>query len=392
MSRAALRVGLVCPYSLDVPGGVQAHVLGLAEQLARRGCLVSVLAPGQPREEVAGVRVVSAGRAVPVPFNGSVARITPGPVAARAARRWLAGGVAGGPFDLVHVHEPTVPSVSMVVARAAQVPVVATFHAALAAPWVLDAGRCVVGPVLRRVDVALAVSRTAAETIAPHLRQRPVVVPNGIQLPGDSTRAGRRVRAAAPPRVVALGRMGEPRKGLDVLLAAARRIGARAEVVIAGPVAGIDVARARDAGVTVLGPVPEADKEALVGGATVFVAPHTSGESFGIVLLEALRAGAPVVASDIPAFREVLADGGAGILVPPGDPDALAGAITGLLEDAEARAGLVDRGLARVADFAWPVVTDRVLDAYRRTGVPVGVEGSLDSPGPTPAPAPEDVQ
>jgi phosphatidyl-myo-inositol alpha-mannosyltransferase len=348
-----MKVGIVCPYSLAVPGGVQAHVLGLAAALRARGHRVEVLAPA---EGPVPAFVTPAGRTVGVPYNGSVARVAFGPVAYGRVRRWL----ATHRFDVLHVHEPTTVSVSALALLLADGPVVVTFHAAAERSRVLAALGGLARPLLERATARIAVSPAARRLQVEHLGGDATEIPNGVDVAAFAVPS---VRERAT--VAFVGRFDEPRKGMAVLLAALRRVeraGLRLRVVGSGDAAALRRA-AGPVPVDVLGPVGDAAKAAVLASAAVFCAPHVGGESFGIVLAEAMAAGAPVVASELDAFRSVV--GSSGLLVPPGDPVALAAALDGLLDDPWRRAALGDAGRARAAAFDWPLVAASVERVYR---------------------------
>lgn len=351
-----LRIGMVCPYSLDVPGGVQAHVLGLAAALRGRGHAVHVLAPAEgPVPEF----VTPVGRAVGVPYNGSVARVAFGPVAYARVRRWL----VGHHFDLLHLHEPTTASVSAIALLLADGPVVATFHTSTERSRALAALGGVIQPLMEKVTARIAVSPSARRVQVRHLGGDAVEIPNGVDV---ATFAPSGPRAA--DTVAFVGRFDEPRKGMAVLLDALlrlRRPQLRLVVVGRGDTATLRAARQAPLRVEALGAVDDAEKAAVLGAATVFCAPHTGGESFGIVLTEALAAGAPVVASDLAAFRAVLGDPPAGALFRAGDPAALAVALGALLDDPVRRAALSAAGRARAAEFDWSLVAADVERVYR---------------------------
>ena len=365
---STLRVGLVCPYSFDVPGGVQFHVRDLAEHLIAAGHQVSVLAPADEDTPVPDY-LVAAGRAVPVKYNGSVARVSFGPVSAGRVRRWL----AEGEFDVLHIHEPITPSLSMLALWAATGPVVATFHTANLRSRAMQAAYPLVRPSMEKISARIAVSEDARRTLVDHFGGDAVVIPNGVFV-DRFARAERRPRwqgTAERPTIGFVGRLDEPRKGLSVLAAALptllRRFpGLRVLVLGRGDgeqaLAGLP-APVADA-VELLGPLDDADKAALLRSVDVFVAPHTGGESFGIVLVEALSAGAPVVASDLGAFRRVLADGDLGVIFPTGDQDSLAAAVGDLLADPGRRAELSGRGSAAVRRYDWSRVAHQVLTVY----------------------------
>ena len=363
-----MRVGLVCPYSWDVPGGVQFHVRDLAEHLIALGHEVSVLAPADDDADV--VRepyVVAAGRAVPVPYNGSVARVAFGPVSATRVRRW----VRDGGFDVLHLHEPTVPSVSLLACWAATGPMVATFHTANLRSRAMSAAYSILQPALEKISARIAVSEDARRTLVEHLGGDPVLIPNGVWVDRFAAASGRPAWRTETGTVGFIGRLDEPRKGLDVLLAAFAEVvqvrpGARLLVAGRGD---IDEVRAelpaalRDA-VIFLGQVDEQDKAALLRTVDVYVAPNLGGESFGIVLVEAMAAGAPVLASDLDAFRRVCDDGRTGVLFPVGDDAALASCLLELLGNPARRDALRAAAGLWVRRFDWSVVTRQVLAVY----------------------------
>src|SRR5579875_1094191 len=316
-----MRIGIVCPYSWDIPGGVQAHVRDLSEQLLALGHSVSVLAPGDDDTPGLPPYVVVAGKAVPIPYNGSVARLQFGLVSAARVRRWLRDGA----FDVVHVHEPAPPSLSLLTCMIHDGPLVATFHAATVRSRFLSMFDTVLQPFLEKITGRIAVSAAARKVIVEHLGGDAVVIPNGV--------AVAHYRTAGPlpgyPReggtIGFVGRYGEPRKGMDVLVDALRRLaaarpGLRLLVAGRGDAADfLDGLPAAVAGrVQLLGQVSEADKARLLRSVDVYCAPNTGQESFGVILLEAMAARAPVVASDIEAFRQVLVGGSAGALFPTG--------------------------------------------------------------------------
>jgi phosphatidylinositol alpha-mannosyltransferase len=347
-------------------GGVQAHIRDFAHELAQRGHETSILAPADDEDELPD-GVVWGGRPIALPYNGSVARLSFGPVTAARVRRWL----SGHEFDLVHVHQPDSPSLSILAVWAAEQPLVGTWHMAT------DRSRALVGfagilrPSLEKISARIAVSEAARTTLVSHLGGDPVLVPNGVHVDAYARALPRPDLAGAGGTVSFLGRLDEPRKGLPVLLAAWPAVAARcpqARLLVAGPGDADEASallpdRAR-AGVTFLGRVSETDKARMLATSDVYVGPHTGGESFGIVLVEAMAAGAVVVASDLPAFRDVLADGEAGALFPTGDSDALAATIVGLLGDPPRRAALAAAARRRVPRYDWSTVTDQVLEVY----------------------------
>ncbi len=388
-----MRVGLVCPYSFDVPGGVQAHVADLAGVLLADGHDVSVLAPltadaapGQPLPPW----LVSAGGAVPVAYNGSVARVSFGPVVGLRVRRWL----ADGDFDVVHLHEPVTPSVALSAMLTAEVPLVATFHTASLRSRALQAALPLVRPGLDKLSARIAVSEDARRRVVEHLGGDAVVVPNGVHVGRYASAVPRpewRGRPGAPV-VAFLGRFEEPRKGFAVLAAALPALRA-AHPGLRVLVAGTGEARAARAvagehadALELLGAVSEEDKASLLASADAYVAPQTAGESFGIVLVEAMSAGTAVAASDLPAFSRVLDGGALGVLVPPGDPAALARALAALLSDPARRARLAAAASLAVPRYDWSVVGHRVQTVYETvlSGQPARV-AAFDPSAPDPA-------
>ncbi|MGE5137756.1 MAG: glycosyltransferase family 4 protein [Gemmatimonadota bacterium] len=361
-----MRIGLVCPYTWDVPGGVQQHIRDLAEALIGLGHEVSVISPADDDTPLPEY-VVPAGRAVPVPYNGSVARLSFGFLSAARVRRW----VKEGSFDVLHVHEPAAPSLSLLACWVADGPIVATVHTAMPRSRLIHATYPVLQTALEKISGRIAVSEAARTTLVEHMGGDAVLIPNGVTVrryekatplpgwPGDGGALG------------FLGRMDEPRKGLDVLLRsfailAAGRPGLR--LLIAGPGDAGDVlgrvpAPLRDR-VVLAGQVSEEDKARVYHSVDVFCAPNTGGESFGIVLAEAMAAGAPIVASDLDAFRQVLRGGRAGELFATGDPVALAEAASRLLDDPGLRAQRSAAASEAVRAYDWPVVARDVVKVY----------------------------
>ena len=361
-----MRIGIVCPYSFDVPGGVQNHVHDLAEALIRLGHEVSVLAPADEDAPLPPY-VVSAGRAVPVPYNGSVARLAFGPISATRVRRWL----SAGRFDVLHVHEPVTPSLSMLAVLYARTPVVATFHTATTRSRAMAAAQGALQVVLEKITARIAVSDLARKVQVEHLDGGGWEIPNGVAVAKFADAVPLAGWPGTGGAVGFLGRFTEPRKGFPILLnALSRLVPARPDLrlLVAGPgdpeEALADRARAVRDRITFLGKVSEGDKARMLRSVDLYVAPNTGGESFGMILTEAMAAGTPVVASDLDAFRRVLDGGRAGAVFPAGDAGALADAIAGLLDDPARRAELADRAARVVAGFDWPVVAARVLEVY----------------------------
>ncbi len=362
-----MRIGLACPYTWDVPGGVQVHVRDLAETLIAAGHEVSVITPVDDEQNLPPY-AVDAGRALPVRYNGSVARLLMGPVSAARVRRWL----REHDFHVLHVHEPTAPSVSLLACMLADGPIVATFHTANPRSRFLTAAQGALQPSFEKLRARIAVSEAARRTLVEHLGADAILIPNGVALDSFAGAEALPDYADGPPTVVFLGRIDEPRKGLDVLLAAMPPLLAAvpdARLLVAGP-GGAAGLRARldpllRPHVDLIGLVSDADKPRVFASGQVYCAPNTGQESFGIVLLEAMAAGTPVVASDIDAFRRVLDDGRAGRLFEVGDPERLAAALAEVLTDPAGAAELVRRGHAVARAYDWRTVAARIVGVYQ---------------------------
>ncbi|GAA4686004.1 glycosyltransferase family 4 protein [Phytohabitans rumicis] len=361
-----MRIGIVCPYSFDVPGGVQNHVMDLAEALMALGHEVSVLAPADEDAPLPPY-VVPAGRSVPFPYNGSVARISFGPVSTARVRRWL----SRGEFDVLHVHEPFSLSLSMLAVLSARGPVVATFHTAMTRSRAMAAAQGLLQLVLERITARIAVSALARKVQVEHMAGGAVEIPNGVAVAKFADAVPLPGWPADGGALGFLGRFTEPRKGFAHLrtayVALARqRPGLR--LLVAGPGERDELLDGVPSDlhdrVEYLGKVSEADKARMLRSVDLYVAPNTGGESFGMILTEAMAAGTPIVASDLDAFRRVLDGGRAGQLFPVGDTDALAGCVADLLDDPARRAALAAHAQQVVRDFDWPVVAGRVLEVY----------------------------
>jgi len=365
-----VKIGMVCPYSFDVPGGVQAHVVELARVFIERGHRVSVLAPasdGTPLPDF----VVSAGRAVAIPYNGSVARLSFGPMAYTRIRRWI----DGNDFDVLHLHEPNAPSLSMLALKIAEGPIVATFHTSTTKSLILSTFQGVLRPYHEKISGRIAVSELARRWQVEALGSDAVEIPNGVDVAAFA-RAPMLPGYPRPGRTVLfLGRYDEPRKGMAVLLGALPELVRRhpeLEILIVGR--GDEERLRREAGALAghlrfLGQVTDEEKASAMRSADVYVAPNLGGESFGIILIEAMAAGTPVVAGELDAFRRVLRDGTAGVLVPVGDSARLAAAIDSLLTDRERRDELVRTATRVVGEYDWPVVAEQILRVYETVAV-----------------------
>lgn len=364
-----MRVAIVCPYAWDRFGGVQSHVRALAETLRRRDHEVAVLAPGaSPRaREDAGATIV--GLAVPVPANGSVAPLAFGPRAAVRVGRELR---AFRP-EVVHLHEPLIPSLSLLALWKAEAPCAGTFHAAAPQSAAYWAARPILRRAAGRLAARSAVSSEARRLVARYFPGDYAITPNGVDVARYEAAAaadlgGRRT-------ILFLGRL-ERRKGLEVLIQAMTRLrDLEATLVVAGRGPQERSCRALAARLGVdalwLGAPHEDLKPGIFKAADVYCAPGLSGESFGIVLIEAMAAGTPVACSDLEGFRAVAGDAAA--LVRAGDAGALAGALRALLSDADRARALSAAGRTVAARFDWASVASEVEELYARAlarGIP----------------------
>jgi phosphatidylinositol alpha-mannosyltransferase len=357
-----MKVAMICPYSMSRPGGVQGQVLGLARELRQLDVDVRIVAPcdGPPPDPT----IVSVGPTVEWESNGSIAPISPG----RPTARRTAEALRTLEPDVVHLHEPIVPGPTVSALIGFNGPMVGTFHAAGEVPyqWLRPALRS----LMMRLTYRVAVSELARETAEGNWTGAEyTVLWNGIEI--------ERIASAAPassprPTVLFIGRH-EPRKGLEVLLDAWAGIDRDAQLQIVGVGPQTEELRRRDvAGVEWFGTVTDTPRNELLRGATAFCAPSLRGESFGVVLLEAMAAGAPIVASAIEGYQNVARSGQDALLVPPGDVAALRNALRRLLDDPALRARLVASGRDRAEQFSMRRLAERYLELYARALVPAG--------------------
>jgi phosphatidylinositol alpha-mannosyltransferase len=374
------RIGIVCPYGWDTPGGVQSHVGDLAEYLIAQGHHVSVLAPAI-NDEGLPEYVTSAGRPIAIPYNGAVARVLFGPLAFARVKQWI----NSGNFDLLHLHEPAIPSISLLACWAAEGPLVGTFHAASTRQKIAFAITPFIEPVIEKLTARIAVSEAARETLQIHLDTDAVVVPNGIY-------AMRFANAHVDDRwsgntLGFIGRFQEPRKGLSVLVGALPTIIEAVpdiKVIVAGPGNPVDVLDSMEPHLrnrfSFLGRISEEDKANFMSSVAVYVAPNTGGESFGIILAEALAGGASVLASNIPAFDSLLGHGQYGTLFTSEDPRDLAEKAIDLIRNPGKRRQLAVRGSEYAKNFDWDVVAESIYDIYEMAMVgSAGVTLSSDN-------------
>lgn len=360
-----LRIGLVCPYGWDTPGGVQSHIKDLAEYFISQGHFVSVLAPVTHESNLPGY-LVSAGKPIAIPYNGAVARVLFGPVALGRVRQWI----ADHNFDVLHLHEPAIPSISLLACSVAEGPMVGTFHAAAKRQKAIFAIGPILEPIIEKLSAKIAVSEAARQTLTNHLETDAVVIPNGIYV--NKFASAHSVDHWSGNTLGFMGRFEEPRKGLSVLLQALpiiARFAPDVRLFIAGPGDSENVLSEIDPQLRsrceFLGRISEEEKANLMASVAIFVAPNTGGESFGIILAEALAGGATVLASDIPAFDSLLGQGKFGELFASEDSSDLAMKAIDLLRDEKKRRLLADAGRAEADRFDWSTVAAQILDVYQ---------------------------
>jgi phosphatidylinositol alpha-mannosyltransferase len=364
-----IRIGIVCPYGWDTPGGVQNHVRDLAEYLIDKGHFVSVLAPVIDESKIPPY-VTSAGKPIAIPYNGAVARVLFGPIAFARVRQWI----QSNEFDLLHLHEPAIPSISLLACWAADGPMVGTFHAAAKRQKAIFAIGPILEPVIEKLTARIAVSEAARETLTEHLETDAIVVPNGIY--ADRYRDGEVVEKWSGNTIGFIGRFEEPRKGLSVLLDALpiiARFAPDVRVLVAGPGDSETFEKNIDPQLKhrfeFLGKITEKEKADFLASIAIYVAPNTGGESFGIILAEALAGGAAVVASDIPAFDSLLGHGEYGALFPSENAQELAKVIIDLLRDNDKRRELAKKGKEYAQRFDWDVVAEEIYSIYEMSMV-----------------------
>jgi phosphatidyl-myo-inositol alpha-mannosyltransferase len=374
-----VRIALTCPYAWDDPGGVQTHVRELAERLLARGHAVTVLTPVRTQAAQAWVRPV--GAPVDIPYNASNAPIDPRPWAVRQIADELR---RFGP-DVVHAHEPLTPSTSMWASLASSVPVVATFHSGATRSRLYDAAAPVLRRIARRLAIRVAVSQAAADFARRRIGGEFEIVPNGV----DVARFAQAEPADLGPgtKLLFVGRLDE-RKGFPTALAAFQRLATefgdlQFVVVGDGPdrAAVETVASPLRERIRMVGALPNVDLPPFSAASDLYLGSAVGGESFGVVLVEAMAAGVAVVASDIPGYREVVRDGVDGLLVPPRDPAALAEAAGRILREPSLAERLREAGSARAQAFDWAVVEAALEGCYRRAlGPDPGPETAIGQP------------
>ena len=367
-----LRVAMVCPYSLSVPGGVQAQVMGLSRELRKMGVEVRVLAPcdGPPPATF----VTPLGNSLPTSANGSVAPFAPDPSCALRTIRAL----TDEQFHILHIHEPYVPGASQTATLLHTAPIVATFHAAGDS----SSYRYLKSPIkaaAKNVLVNIAVSKDAAELPHRYIGGEYEIQFNGVEL--DDYRNAKPHPTEGP--TIFFCARHEERKGLDVLLAAFAELAPDTRLWVGG--SGPDTAKLRkqyqhEPRIEWLGRVSDEEKISRLRGAHIFCAPSLHGESFGVVLIEAMAAETAIVASGLDGYRNVATDGVDALLVEPGDPGALAAGLRKLLDDPAAAAALTAAGAARANDFSMATLAQIYLGHYRRLAAEKATEQAAQRP------------
>ena len=369
-----LNIGIVCPYGWDAPGGVQVHIADLRSYLVAKGHKVSVLAPTADDDALPDW-VVSAGKPLSIPYNGAVARVLFGPVAFAKVKQWI----SDNEFDLLHLHEPAIPSISLLACWASEGPMVGTFHASAKKQKASFAIVPILEPVIEKLSARIAVSEAARETLMAHLETDAVVIPNGIY----AKKMLGKVRPEWSGETLGfMGRFNEPRKGLKVLIDALpiiSRFMPNVQVLVAGPGNPDEFLNEIDpqlrSRIQFLGKLTEEEKADFMSSVGAYVGPNTGGESFGIILAEALAGGAAVVASDIPAFAAVLQNGQYGKLFKSEDATDLAKVIIDLLRDRSARDEMAQAGQSYAQKFDWDVVAENIFEVYEMAIVGNGKVG-----------------
>jgi len=361
-----IRIGMVCPYGWDTPGGVQSHIRDLAEHLIEEGHYVSVLTPISDDSVKHEDYVVNAGKPISIPVNGSVARVLFGPIASSRAKQWI----ASGDFDLLHLHEPAISSLSLLACSAAEGPLVGTFHVSTPKKKAIYAIGPILEPIVEKLNARIAVSELARSTLKDHFDTDAVVIPNGI----DGQRyASAKVNSeySNGHTVGFIGRIEEPRKGLQVLidsLSIVARFIPDVQFLVAGPGDSNEFTKKLNpqlkSRIKFLGLLSNEEKERFLKSIQIYVAPNTGSESFGIILTEALSAGTAVVASDIPAFKAVLENGEAGELFKNEDSADLAKVLVALLRDDDKRKRLGENGRLSAQKYDWQVVAEQIENVY----------------------------
>jgi phosphatidylinositol alpha-mannosyltransferase len=343
--------------------------------LIHHGHEVSVLAPAADETALPSY-VVSAGKPLAIPYNGAVARILFGPIAFARVRQWI----ANGNFDVLHLHEPAIPSLSLLACWAAEGPMVGTFHAASKRQRAIFAIGPILEPVIEKLSARIAVSEAARLTLTDHLETDAIVIPNGVYT--QRFQRGQVREEWSGDTIGFIGRFEEPRKGLSVLLEAlpiVTRFVPNLRILVAGPGERENLMKHVDpqlrGRITFLGRLSEEEKADFLSSVGIYVAPNTGGESFGIILAEAMSAGACVVASDIPAFTSMLGSGKYGAIFISEDSADLARILIDLFRDTEKKNSLARTGQEHAKIFDWDTVAEQIFSVYEMAMVGSGKVG-----------------
>lgn len=368
IGRVAVKIGLISPYDPGHPGGVYEHISHLRAEFVRSGHEVTVLAPrGRKGGLEARDGFYGIGRTVPIPANGSMVRVTFDVTLYNAVKTLL----RREQFDVIHLHEPLIPVLPYLVLLNSQTVNVGTFHAfRSSSPW-YTAFKPYMSFMMSRLDARIAVSPPARDFVSQYFQGPYDIIPNGIDVARFQDVEPFPWASDSTPRILFVGRFNEPRKGLKYLLRAlplVRQQFPDARLVVVGrgdpeKFAGL-MERYDVRGVDFVGQATATDLPRYYASCEVFCAPSTSGESFGIVLLEAMAAGAPVVAGDIPGYRSVIQPGVDGLLASPKNPQALALALVRMMADSGLRNSLTTAGRQTAQQYDWTEIARRVLRVY----------------------------
>ncbi|MBE0415679.1 MAG: glycosyltransferase family 4 protein [Dehalococcoidia bacterium] len=362
-----MKIALVSPYDYAYPGGVVVHISYLYEQLIKMGHNVKIITPCSNKEFIDSQDVIALGKPFPVPSGGSIARATLSPALSSPVRAIL----ERERFDIIHLHEPLGSTLPLTVLRVSQSVNVGTFHACHLKPR----GYRIMSPFVmgwfNKLDGKIAVSKPAMEFISKHFPGDYKIIPNGIDVEHFSADVPTIERFRdGKLNILFIGRM-EKRKGLRYLLGAYKKVKSElpnTRLIVVGPG---DIGRheklvrkANLEDVVFTGYVPNEDLPIYYHTADLFCAPATGEESFGIILLEAMAAAKPIVASEVEGYASVMNNGAQGLLVPPQDEQALATALIRLLSDKHLRQEMGARGRLKVEEYGWQNITRRVVDYY----------------------------
>ncbi len=368
-----MKIALVCPYDFATPGGVQDHVAHLSARFRELGHTVKILTSSSDEQSQTDGDVYALGGVRGVPANGSIARITLSMGLAKRVKQIL----RSERFDVVHLHEPLLPMLPLTVLRLSDAVNVGTFHAYSEGSYGYLWGRSILMRYFRRLDGCIAVSPAARTFAAQYFPANYAVIPNGIDT-AEFMSGARPIPEFCDGKLNMLffGRL-EKRKGLRYLLRAYPLIKSafpNVRLIVAGEGTARSgyqqwVAKNNIRDIVFTGRVSNEDRARVFASADVFCAPNTGGESFGLVLLEAMAAGKPVVASAIPGYTSVVTDGTDGLLFPPKDSQALSTTMCRVLADSGLRERLGAAGQAKSSRYDWNVVADSVLAYYQQASV-----------------------